>query len=179
MCFQLKKSVKAVIKKSLVSEYIRNLILNLIFTVRLFTPFYTFKIKMSHSRACNGFLFLPPSTSSVFHLQKQDLSKLKLFRAGFTFFNNSDKVLHTFSTLRYCLLDILRLPAWLTWYTRTSSCINCVCASFKIGQPLQKNSLNAIRLWFNCSLISMDKANVLHRVITANDCSERGAVCVC
>lgn len=88
-------------------------------------------------------------------------------------------MLHTFSTLRYCLLDILWLSGWLTWYTRTSSCINCVCVSFKIGQPLQKNSLNAIRLWFNCSLISMDKANVLHRVITANDCSERGAVCVC
>lgn len=50
--------------------------------------------------------------------------------------------------------------------------------SFKIGQSVQKNSLNAIRLWFNCTLISMDKANVLHRVITANDYSERGVVCV-
>lgn len=47
------------------------------------------------------------------------------------------------------------------------------CIGFKIGQPLHKTSLNAIRLWFNCSLISMDKANVLHRVIIANHCSGR------
>ena len=55
------------------------------------------------------------------------------------------------------------------------------CIEFEIGQPLHETSLNAIRLWFNCSLISMDKANVLHRVIMANDCSGRGAesgVCV-
>ncbi|KAF0033452.1 hypothetical protein F2P81_013518 [Scophthalmus maximus] len=56
--------------------------------------------------------------------------------------------------------------------TRTN---RTVYIEFKIGQTLHKTSLNAIRLWFNCSLIPMDKANVLHRVIIANDCSARGA----
>lgn len=55
----------------------------------------------------------------------------------------------------------------------THICALIARRDFKIGQPLHKTSLNAIRLWFNCSLISMDKASVLHRVIMANDCSGR------
>lgn len=43
-----------------------------------------------------------------------------------------------FSTAGICFLDILQLPGWLTQYTRTSPCINCMYRVLRLGSHYRR-----------------------------------------